>query len=50
MFEYTNLDSIERDSVNGDYSLAQHIANGIPLRDMKIGLPIEAYLAVQREH
>ncbi|WP_295704135.1 AAA family ATPase [uncultured Haemophilus sp.] len=35
MFEYTNLDSIERDSVNGDYSLAQHIANGIPLRDMK---------------
>ena len=34
-FEYTDLDSIERDSVNEDYYLAQHIANGIPLRDMK---------------
>ena len=50
MFEYTDLTIIERDSVNEKYRLASHIADGIPLKDMKIGLPIEAYLALQREH
>lgn len=35
MFEYTNLTKIERDSVNQEAYLAEHIANGIPLRDMK---------------
>lgn len=35
IFEYTDLTSIERDSVNEKYYLAQHIANGIPLGDMK---------------
>nr|WP_314170894.1 AAA family ATPase [uncultured Aggregatibacter sp.] len=35
MFEYTDLTKIERDSVNQRAYLAEHIANGIPLRDMK---------------
>ena len=35
MFEYTDLTSIERDSVNEKYRLASHIADGIPLKDMK---------------
>ena len=35
IFEYTDLTSIERDSVNERYYLAEHIANGIPLGNMK---------------